>query len=372
MEDDALIALQLQNKVESWGYQAIATVNSSEEAVKKALLLQPDLILMDIVLSGEGDGIKAVQNIKRHVDVPVIYTTAYEDGATLERARETQPEAYIVKPYNFTKLKGFINMALEKREVVKNLRKINHQYRLLFENSPTAILLLEVIINPQGKVEDFLIRDTNPAFEKMTGIKTGDLKDLKYSRVFPLDPEDHLFETFAEVALLRKPEQIEYYSPGLNRYFEVLTFSTYKTELAVIFTDITTMKSCEDVIVSFKDSYRRLLENSGWAIYRISIPEGQLEYLSSNVEDISGYSVEEFLQIPSLIQDMVHPDWKKDMDETMKKTLLGEVEKTFKFPILSKDGQTRWIEQNNMLIVNEENNPVAMEVIIRNSPKKLS
>ncbi|MEG3223994.1 MAG: hypothetical protein BME94_00345 [Methanobacteriales archaeon Met13] len=364
--------MQLQNKLESWGYQAIATVNSSEEAVKKALLLQPDLILMDIVLSGEGDGIKAVQNIKRHVDVPVIYTTAYEDGATLERARETQPEAYIVKPYNFTKLKGFINMALEKREVVKNLRKINHQYRLLFENSPTAILLLEVIINPQGKVEDFLIRDTNPAFEKMTGIKTGDLKDLKYSHVFPLEPEDHLFETFAEVALLRKPEQIEYYSPGLNRYFEVLTFSTYKTELAVIFTDITTMKSCEDVIVSFKDSYRRLLENSGWAIYRISIPEGQLEYLSPNMEEISGYSVEEFLQIPSLIQDMVHPDWKRDIDEKMKKTLLGEVEKTFKFPILSKNGQTRWIEQNNMLIVNEENNPVAMEVIIRNSPKKLS
>ncbi len=132
------------------------------------------------------------------------------------------------------------------------------------------------------------------------------------------------------------------------------------------------MKSCEDVIVSFKDSYRRLLENSGWAIYRISIPEGQLEYLSPNMEEISGYTVEEFLQIPSLIQDMVHPDWKKDMDEKMKKTLLGEVEKTFKFPILSKNGQTRWIEQNNMLIVNEENNPVAMEVIIRNSPKKLS
>ncbi|HMK54646.1 MAG TPA: PAS domain S-box protein [Methanobacteriaceae archaeon] len=369
MEDDALIALQLQNKLESWGYQAIAAVNSSEEAVKKALLLQPDLILMDIVLSGEGDGIKAVRNIKRHVDVPVIYTTAYEDKITLERARETQPEAYLLKPYNFTKLKGFISMALEKREVVKNLKKVNSQYRKLFENSPNGILFLEVVMDHSGKVEDFLIKDANPAFEKMSAMKSEKLKELQYSQIFSVDDEDHLFETFAEVALLRKPAQIEYYSPGLKRYFEIIAFSTYKTELAVIFTDVTRNKSCEELIMSSQDNYRRLLENSGWVIYRISIPGGKLEYLSPNVEEMLGHTVEEFLQIPSLIMDVVHPDWKEDMDEKMKRALQGQAERPFKFPIICKDGQTRWIEQNNMLIIDENENPVALEVIIRDNKK---
>ena len=364
VEDDGLIALDIQKRLESWGYEALAVVDSSEEAVKKALLLRPDLILMDIVLRGEKDGIEAVENIKKHVDVPVIYTTAYADASTMERARETQPEAYITKPYDFQKMKGFINMALEKGAKIKRLKKTNNQCWVLYEKSGNGILLLEVITGLEGHVIDFTIEDANPAFQAMVRLNRESLQGERYSQIFPIAENDILIETMADAALLRKSEQLEYYSEALNRHFDVMVLSTGKKELTVHFTDITRMKKCEELRRESQLNFRRLMESAGWVFYRISIPDGQLEYLSPTVEQLSGHKVEELLQLPSLLQTIVHPDWKEDVDEKMKQALEGEGD-TLKYPILTKEGQTRWIEQNHLVVRDEEGSPVALEAVIR-------
>lgn len=344
-------------------------VDSSEEAVKKALLLRPDLILMDIVLRGDKDGIEAVEKIKKHVDVPVIYTTAYADASTMERARDTQPEAYIIKPYDFKKMRGFINMALEKGARVKRLKKTNQQCWVLYENSANGILLLEVITGPEGHVIDFTIEDANPAFQTMVRLNRESLQGERYSQVFPIEEKDVLLEAMAEAALLRKSEQIEYYSPGLDRYFDVMVLSTGKKELTVHFTDITRMKKCEELRKESQLNFRRLMENAGWVFYRISIPDGELEYLSPTVEELSGHTMEELLQLPFLLQEMVHPDWKEDLEERMKQALEDEGEKTYKYPIVTKDGKTRWIEQNHLVVRGEDGSPVALEAVIR-TPQK--
>jgi len=369
VEDDGLIALDIQKRLESWGYEALAVVDSSEEAVKKALLLRPDLILMDIVLRGEKDGIEAVENIKKHVDVPVIYTTAYADASTMERARDTQPEAYIIKPYDFKKMKGFINMALEKGAKVKRLKKTNNQCWVMFEKSANGILLLEVITGTEGHVIDFTIEDANPAFQAMLRLNRESLQGELYSQIFPIEEEDILLETMADSALLRKSEQLEYYSEGLNRYYDVMVLSTGKKELTVHFTDITRMKKCEELRKESQLNFRRLLENAGWVFYRISIPDGQLEYLSPTVEELSGHTVEEFLQLPFLLQEIVHPDWQEDLDQKMKQALEGKEEKPYKFPIVTKDGKTLWIEQNHLVVKDDMGNPVALEAVIR-TPQK--
>jgi len=369
VEDDGLIALDIQRRLESWGYEALAVVDSSEEAVKKALLLRPDLILMDIVLRGEKDGIEAVENIKKHVDVPVIYTTAYADASTMERARDTQPEAYIIKPYDFKKMKGFINMALQKGARIKSLKKTNNQCWVLFEKSANGILLLEVITGPEGHVIDFTIEDANPAFQAMIRLNRDSLQGERYSQVFPIEEEDVLLETMASAALLRKSEQLEYYSEGLKRYYDVMVLSTGKKELTVHFTDITRMKRCEELRRESQLNFRRLMENAGWVFYRISIPDGQLEYMSPHMEQLSGHTVEEILQLPLLLQEIIHPDWQQEMDQKMKDILEGKEEKTYKYPIITKDGQTRWIEQNHLVVKDDEGNPVAIEAVIR-TPEK--
>lgn len=113
VEDEAIVMMELQDKLKSWGYMPF-TATSGEEAVKKAAQIKPDLILMDIMLKGEIDGIEASQRIINYFDVPVIYLTAHSSDEVLERAKTTKPCAYLIKPFNERELQTNIETALKK------------------------------------------------------------------------------------------------------------------------------------------------------------------------------------------------------------------------------------------------------------------
>lgn len=112
VEDEGLTALDLQRKMEHWGYDVPTLAFSSKEAVTKAKELKPDLILMDIVLKGNGDGIDAAKEIKKHSDVPIIYLTANGDEKTRKRAQDTEPLGFIIKPFQENELHQKIEKAL--------------------------------------------------------------------------------------------------------------------------------------------------------------------------------------------------------------------------------------------------------------------
>ncbi|MFY9637246.1 MAG: methanogen output domain 1-containing protein [Methanobacterium sp.] len=116
MEDETITALEIQNKLESWGYEVVGLAGSGEDAINLANEKGTDLILADIVLRGEMDGIDAVEQISRNLDVPVIYLTAHADGETFERAKLTKPSGYCIKPFNDTELKYSIEIALLRRD----------------------------------------------------------------------------------------------------------------------------------------------------------------------------------------------------------------------------------------------------------------
>ena len=99
VEDEAIVSMDLRYRLEALGYTVTAEAKSGEEAVESASSLQPDLVLMDIGLSGEIDGIDAAAQIRDQFDVPVVYLTDHADVATLKRAKLTEPFGYIVKPY---------------------------------------------------------------------------------------------------------------------------------------------------------------------------------------------------------------------------------------------------------------------------------
>ena len=115
VEDDRLIALDLQNTINSLGYEAVGPAASGEQAVMMAKRLSPDIVLMDVVLQGEMDGIVAAAAIKDGLGVPVVYITAHTDQSTLSRARLTEPQGFIVKPVNPAQLKAGLEMALYRR-----------------------------------------------------------------------------------------------------------------------------------------------------------------------------------------------------------------------------------------------------------------
>ena len=112
VEDEAIVSMDLRYKLESLGYSVPAEVRSGEDAVHAASQLRPDVVLMDIRLSGEMDGIEAAAEIRRRFDIPVIYVTSSVDEATLERAKATEPSGYILKPFLNAELRAVVEMAI--------------------------------------------------------------------------------------------------------------------------------------------------------------------------------------------------------------------------------------------------------------------
>jgi 1,2-diacylglycerol 3-beta-glucosyltransferase len=113
VEDENITAMDIAGKLEDLGYEITAVVSSGSLATEKARKLHPDLILMDIMLKGDMDGIQVTKSIE-DLFIPVVYLTSYSDRKTLKRARETSPYGYIIKPYNEDELKTTIEMALHK------------------------------------------------------------------------------------------------------------------------------------------------------------------------------------------------------------------------------------------------------------------
>ena len=124
VEDETITARSEKQTLEELGYSVSAKVGSGEEAVKKAEEDKPDLVLMDIELSGEMDGIEAAGIIRSRFDIPSIFVTAYADDKLLERAKIIEPFGYILKPFEKRELHCNIEIALCKDKAEKDRKKL--------------------------------------------------------------------------------------------------------------------------------------------------------------------------------------------------------------------------------------------------------
>jgi putative two-component system response regulator len=125
VEDERIVARDLARQLTDLGYDVVATAYSGEEAVAKAGELNPDLVLMDIVLAGKMDGIQAAERITALFGTPVVYLTSYADDKTFGRAKLTGPSGYILKPVEKKQLHVAIELAIHKKGIELNMQK-NH------------------------------------------------------------------------------------------------------------------------------------------------------------------------------------------------------------------------------------------------------
>lgn len=114
VEDERLVALAIETVLTRTGYRVPATASSADEAVRKTEETAPDLVLMDIRLRGEGDGVDAACRIRSFSSVPIVYLTANTEEKTLERARNTGPKGFITKPFEEKTLLSAVENALLK------------------------------------------------------------------------------------------------------------------------------------------------------------------------------------------------------------------------------------------------------------------
>ncbi len=160
VDDEVIIATQLEERLTQMGYHIVGIATSGREAVDMAKTLVPDLVLMDIVMPGELDGISAADIIRRENGIPFIFLTAHTDQDLIRRAKAMEPLGYILKPFQDGQVTAAIEIALHNEEMARRLRASEKRYRRLLEIIPHGIMEIDTGCN---------IVFANPACHRMLG-----------------------------------------------------------------------------------------------------------------------------------------------------------------------------------------------------------
>jgi PAS domain S-box-containing protein len=246
VEDEGLIAVDLQGRLERAGYRVPAVAGTANEALEVIRAKSPDLILMDIRLSGNGDGIQVAEQVRRDFDIPVVYLTAYEDSKTLERASQTHAFGYIKKPIDSASLQGSIEIAIFKHRQERLLREQRDWFSANLAAMPDAV----VVADGAGRISY-----VNPVAEELFGCRVEDalghslydLLRIKYRNGDPV--EDLIPVPLLQGAPVAFPSDI-YLEGGRGRRYDIEgTFAPRWREGVA-----------DGVVVTFKDVTLRRFE----------------------------------------------------------------------------------------------------------------
>lgn len=173
VEDESIIAMDIQMTLQSLGYDVPCVASTGEEAIAKVSKHKPDLILMDINLEGEMNGIEAAVIIRSRFKVPVVFLTAFADSKTLESAKKAEPLGYITKPFNDTDIRVTVEMALYKAKMEAEMRRLIIELQEALATVKTLTGLIPIcawcknIRDDEGywqQVEQYIAKHSNAEF----------------------------------------------------------------------------------------------------------------------------------------------------------------------------------------------------------------
>lgn len=197
VEDETIVAMTIEDALQEMGYSVVGTVSTAEDAIKMAGDARPDLILMDIRIQGEKDGIAAAEEITAQYHIPIIYLTAHADEKTFKRAMKTQPYGYLIKPFRDRELHSTIEIAL-------------YKHRLLQQRDETE----QVAADEGSSPVTAPVPDERLHYPRAIEKKILDMIDLP---VFALNREMHLV----------------YFNTALERLFEKLGYLTSRRDQSI-------------------------------------------------------------------------------------------------------------------------------------------
>ncbi len=200
VEDEILVARDIRARLEHMGYAVVDIASRGVEAIEKALTHRPDLILMDINLRGEMDGVEAAIRIREQFSVPVIFCTAYSNEDTLERAKISEPYGYVLKPFDNRELEINIEIALYKHRVEKDLSDTRRRLDATLSNISDGVIAADM----RGRI--FLI---NPMAEKITGWCRKTVKHVHLAKVLSLEAFEADAPCFDTTMSDQSPDQVD-------------------------------------------------------------------------------------------------------------------------------------------------------------------
>lgn len=260
IEDERIVALDLKLKLQKLGYKIIGMSVSGESALQSLTNNKPDLVLMDIMLQGELDGIQTAKIIREKYKIPFIYLSALSDEVTINRVKITEPYGYIVKPFDIGDLKTNIEIALHKAKIEKKLTESELKYRTLFATARDAVITLN---------EDGIITSLNKKALEMFGYENNNIIKKSIKVLIPDMFVNHLSDGIKKFINLGKPvvgDIVELHAKrATNEKFEIeLSFSRWKSEeeyeYTLIIREITERKKQEAELKASKDNLEKRVE----------------------------------------------------------------------------------------------------------------
>jgi PAS domain S-box-containing protein len=378
VEDEGPVAEDLLEILSNAGYEVVAVVKSGDEAISKARRDNPDLILMDIVLEGDLDGIEAAKIIRDELDIPVVYLSAFVDRELLRRARVTHAYGYLVKPFYDLELIATIEMAVSRHELEtelrlnqENLKRLKEEleqrvterttgliqlnqdlereiaertkaeealaqsesrFRALFEHMTNGV----AIYRADNNADDFVFVDFNKAAEKISGKFWADVIGRRVTEVFPgvtaLGLLDVLRKAWRDGTSIHLPAG-QYKDDRIEIWVENFVYRLPTGEIVAVFSDQTEARRAE---LTLRDSERMLKTILGTSPVGISLShnrklnwcndawakmfgfESEHEYVSQDTRIVFP-SQEEYERVGRILYDGLETGKINEMDATFRR-----------------------------------------------------
>jgi len=343
VEDEVIVAENLSSKLEYLGYAVAGTALSGHEAVEMALKHRPQLILMDIKLQGDLDGIQAAEKIKNQHDIPVIYLTAHSDPNTLDRAKISKPYGYVLKPFDERDLATQIELALYKHESDRKIHEQREWLRVTLASIGDAVIATDAegIITFLNPVAEALTGW--PAFEAI-GKPLGDVFRIinEYTRAPVDDPVRKVLMTGRIVGLAnhtalicRDGKEVPIDDSGAPIQDE----GGRILGVVLIFRDISETKKSEKAIYESEQRLRLFIEHAPAAL---AMFDRQMRYMSVSRRWLRDYNLGE-RNLVGLSHYQVFPEIPEHWKAVHQRAMKGEVVKVESDRFERADGSIQWL-----------------------------
>ena len=368
VEDELITANDFEESLQSLGYEVTGIAKSGSETFGQIKKDSPDLVLMDLKLQGEMDGVEVADQIRTEFNIPVVYLTAYADKATLDRIKKTEPFGFITKPFDDRELQGVIETALYKhqmdmkiRENEKKLSIRNQQYRTFFENDLFGIWRVdfkEPVLSTLSHneiatqiLETGYIAECNDLLVQMYGLKSKDEFVGKPIKELVIDREAFLKKLAKVVENNFRAEMVdteEIDSKGNIHIFRNSYFGhVHNQKLQWLWgfqLDVTERKRAEGALKKSEDQFRQFFEANPAYSYMVS-QEGKIIDVNRSALAILGYTKDEILGKP-LIKTIYSPESQDKAKKLFKSWKENGYIRNEEITIISKSGVKRTVVLN--------------------------
>lgn len=357
VEDEKIVSKEIEVRLKELGYLVADRVDTGEAAIEKTEKLLPDLVLMDIRLKGDMDGIEAAEKIKERIGIPIIYLTAYADEQTLKRAKVTDPSGYLIKPFQSKELHSAIEIALYRYKTAQLLHENELRYRSLFEESNDAIFVHDL----KGVILDMNQR----ACELMQKPK----EELISSKIGSLHPKAQINVSKAAEIKLKETGHVRFESKfqRADKSLVDVEISTRIIDHDVgiaqgIVRDISKRKEAEEALLRSEEKFRSIVELSPEAIITVDV-KGILTSCNQAFTKISGYSIEDVLGKHWLEIPVFRDKDKKILKSKFLRILKSQESEPFELTGKHKNG-TEYISEVHVSVMRQGDQVTGIQAIV--------